>query len=161
MFGMLHVTTPSELRDHSRKVGVAPIRRMHDWVNANARSDLSTDIRWSHGEVAKKSILFQAEEAARLALIVESTSDQTFNKMTVSGFLRGADLDKRTFHISFPEVQETEDIHGHMAKAFVPPQEMTLDKRYEADLTKYTMTYYAMDKDDEWWELDALRPIAK
>jgi hypothetical protein len=132
---------------------------MHEWVNTHAKADLSADVRWVRGEKLKSDILFQAEEAAKLALIVESTSDETATKVTLAGFLRGADLDSRSFHLSFPETQETEDIHGYMAKSFVSPKELPLGKRYEIDLVKRTMTHYATEKDDTWWELEDIRPI--
>jgi len=158
MFEILRSTSSSELREHSRKVGLASIRRMHEWINAHAKAEVSADIRWSRGETIKSDILFQAEEAARLASIVEATSDQTAEKMTVTGFLQGADLDARTFHLSFPEAEGTEDVHGYMAKTFTAPLELPLGRRYEADLVKYTVSYYAMDKDDVRWDLMALRP---
>lgn len=161
MFGMLRAENSAQLRDFSRKVGVAPIRKMHEWVSSHAKADLSADIRWERGEILKSDILFQSEEAVRLASIVESTSDETIERVTLTGFLQGGDLDSRSFHLSFPEVQEAEDIRGYMAKNFAPTEELLLGKRYEVDLVKRTVTQYATEKDDVWWEMEGIRGVSQ
>jgi hypothetical protein len=160
MFDMLRAESSTQLRNISRRVGVAPIRKMHDWVSSHAKADLSADIKWERGETVKSDILFQSEEAVRLASLVESTSDETIERVTLTGFLQGGDLDSRSFHLSFPETQEADDIRGYMTKSFAPKEELQLGKRYEADLVKHTVTRYAIEDDSVWWEMENIRAVS-
>jgi hypothetical protein len=157
MFDMLRVTNSAELREYSRKVGIAPIRKMHEWVNAHAKSRLSVDIKWARGETPKSDIIFQAEEAAHLAQIVESTSDETVDRLTMVGVLAGGDLHSRSFHLSFPETKGVEDIRGYLTKDIVSLKDFVLGKRYIAEVVKNTITQYSTEQETTNWELAALK----
>jgi hypothetical protein len=157
IFSTLKVNTPAELLEFSRRLGPAPIRKLHEWAANNLKSGIATDIEWRRNEENRLGSLFQPEEAARLVKIIEDTKPEETEPLSVEGMLIGGDLKKRSFHLVVPDA---EDIEGYLAENFVPPMEgeLVLNHRYRAELVRHTILHLATESETVFWELLSLVP---
>ncbi|MGE0737464.1 MAG: hypothetical protein AB7P50_22215, partial [Alphaproteobacteria bacterium] len=157
IFATLRVISPAELLEFSRKLGPAPIRKLHDWAVSNYQFGMAIDIEWMRDKERRLATMFQAEEAARLIKIIEDTKPEETEPVDVEGMLVGGDLKKRNFHLVVPE---SPDIEGYLADNFIPPMEadLVLNKRYRASLIRHIIVNLATESENERWELLSLVP---
>lgn len=155
IFAVMRVSSSGELLDFSRKVGPAPIRKLHEWASTNVKFGMATDIEWRHEQAVKVEAMLQPEEAAQLVSIIEGTKPEVITSHQITGILRGGDLDKKIFHLVVPDA---DDIEGYMGEEFKWPagQELPLDHRYTAFLKKHVVVHLSVEVDDVEWELVGL-----
>jgi hypothetical protein len=158
IFKVMHVSSADALLEFSKRVGPAPIRKIHDWATTNVRYGITTDVQWKHSNEVRQETILQPEEAAQLIKIIEDTKPDEITPVEVIGMLVGGDLEKKSFHLKVPEAA---DIEGYMGEIFTWPagQELPLNRRYRASLNKHVILHLATEQEDEAWELLALAEI--
>lgn len=158
IFAVMRVSSAEELLNYSRKVGPAPIRKVHDWISTNVKFGITTDIEWRHEADVRLTTMLQPEEAARLIKLIEDTKPEEVKPMEFTGTLIGGDLKKKTFHLTVPEAT---DVEGYMGEAFEWPagEELPLNRRYRAFVNRHIIEHLATEQEDERWELVRLSNI--
>ena len=158
IFRVMHVTSAAELLDFSRKVGPAPIRKIHEWASTNIKYGMTTDVQWKHDKEVRQETVLQPEEAARLVKIIEDTKPEEITSMEFTGTLIGGDLKKKNFHLTVPEAT---DIEGYMGEGFEWPsgEELPLNRRYRALVNRRITVHLATEGEDVRWELVSLSNI--
>jgi len=157
MFHMLQATSSEEILGYAREVGLAAVNSMYQWVENNSKYALATDIQWRRNDEIRQEILFQAEEALNLKNIIERTSEEEQQTVSLVATLQGGDIQTRSFHLSFPE---GEDVRGRSGETFSEPNEgLVLGSAYRAELLKRTSLSYSTGEEDISWVLQTLTPI--
>ena len=155
-FEMITAKTSSEVAEYARKYGVAAVRKMYAWADHHVAQAISVDIVWRRGDDVRHEAFLQAKQATILCDAIRAASDITSEEVTVRGVLVGGDLATKKFHLRFAE---GEDIHGQLADDFASEDDLTLDRVYDARLTIFHKTEYAIEKEDKWYELKHMRQI--
>jgi hypothetical protein len=157
ILSLVHVSTPDELVAYSRKLGPAPIRKVHEWAGANARFGMTIDIEWKHEDSSIVSTRIQPEEATRLTRLIEETKPDEVTPMEFVGTLVGGDTKKKNFHLTIPDA---EDVEGYMGDEFTwEGGELLLDRRYKALVNRHVIVHLATEQEDTSWELVRLSHI--
>ncbi len=100
IFEVVRVSSADELLEMSRKLGPAPIRKLHEWASTNVKFGMTTDIEWKHEQKIRLESMLQPGEAAHLVSIIEGTRPEEITEHKITGILRGGDLDKKSFHLA-------------------------------------------------------------
>ena len=149
-YEMISSETPAQVAEYAHKYGVAAVRKMYAWAEHHAKQSISADIAWRHGNEIRQETVLQARQAELLCDAIRSASDVTTKELSVRGVLRGGDTASRKFHLTF---EEGEDISGQLADDFSSDDPLTLDRVYDAQLTVFYKTEYAIEKEETWYEL--------
>lgn len=152
-FSATQATSRDEVMVFAHQYGAPAVRRLYEWSAVHADFDLSVDINWLRGREAMKRVEAAPDALRRLKGIIEETSEETEERLTIAGMLHGLDDDDRTFHLTVL----TGDIKGEWARQFSYSPAFALSQIYEADLIKRTKVHYSIDREETRWYLVALR----
>ena len=155
-FKVITASSTNQLAEFAHEVGVASIRRIYDWASNYAKYNWSAEIEWKRGTEVRDSLLAQAPLLQRLTYLIEQTSDETEDRVSISGKLVGIDEKLRTFHLEVPEGEDP-DIKGHVSDSisFDPP--ISVPRNVRADLMKRVKVHYAYEQEEKYWELVGLK----
>jgi hypothetical protein len=157
MFQMLKAESSEEILSYAQQVGVASVNLMYQWVRNNSEYALAADIQWRRNDEVRQEILFQPEQALNLKTIIERTSEEEQETISVISTLQGGDVQTRSFHLSSPEA---DDVRGRLGETFVEPGDgLVLGNTYRAELLKRTVLYYATGEEEVSWVLIRLTPL--
>jgi hypothetical protein len=145
VFEMVKAESSEEIATYAKKLGVAPIRAMYKWANEHAEYGLSADIEWRRADKVRASVLVQNQELIRLRTTIDRTSEDVVEELTVPGILVGADVKRRTFHLT---VEGGADISGPISEGVDAPDFVTLPRPYTARVRKTTRIYYSTEKEE-------------
>ena len=151
-----HATNRDAIVEFARVAGISSVRRLYEWSKAHSSYDTSADIQLRRDVQIRQELAVEAPDLAILQGIIEETSDVEEDDVVISGDLVGLDTDLETFHIVVPDA-DADDIQGGWASDFHYDLDIQLNVRYQAFLTKKTITYYAYDKEETKWLLKSLR----
>ena len=139
----------------AKALGPAPVRALHKWATAHARSGLGTGITWQRGRDVTASLLIQQPELEQLRALLSTTSEVEESEVIVTAELVGANVHTRTFRLKSDEI----DIRGRFSDAISPEHTVVLPKMYRARLLKTTRTYFSTDEDQVSYFLLELQPL--
>jgi len=156
IFEMAKAETPQQLATHVAEVGVASIRRLYAWSSSHAEYGLSAAIKWQRQADERASVTVQKEELARLREIIDEASEEKVEAHEIIGELTGLDVGAGNwFRLSVPGA---EDVTGKIADTFNRSQSYEIHGRYSASVLKKSKIHYSTEREEEWWELNELRP---
>jgi hypothetical protein len=155
VFRMARAEDSSQILEHAKQLGPAPVRAMYKWALGHVESGLGVDIEWRRERLVRAKLLAQRPELQRLYMTIESTSEETTEQFEVKCDLVGADVTRRSFHI---RLETGEDIRGAIKAPVSPSQTVELPKRYRVTLLKSTKTKYSTDEEETRYELLRLEP---
>lgn len=143
---MAKLHTSDEIRSIVSEVGIASVRAMYRWAEHHWNSDVGADIEWRRGHSVLSSVLVQVPEFEEIKEAILKTSEKREETIKVHGSLRGADLDRKTFHL---ELEDKTDVRGTFIDAITEAHKATLGASYMATLVKTTHVKFATDEKDE------------
>jgi hypothetical protein len=88
---LLTVKDEDGIRDLSRSLGEAVVKKVYDWSLVNASAGYSVDIDWTTSRAARKGAMIEAGTFGRIVEIINRTSDVERHLIRVSGLLIGID----------------------------------------------------------------------
>lgn len=150
IFDMAHLRESAEIRDYANTLGSAPIQVMHDWAESHARSNTGAEVRWGRGVETRQRLLAQRPELEHLYLVIEQTSDETVNELTLDGELRGVDMEG-----AFRFLHQNVSLTGRVMPGVVSESHRAeIPARYRVRIRKVsTLTYATGEQKDEYYLL--------
>jgi hypothetical protein len=132
------ISNQADAREIADKLGVAVVKQVFDWSNANLNADFEVDVRWnrSNGRQVGKSI--NRSDLNRIVTVISDTSDQKTEEFWHIGHLVGINLKTGTFHFVVPD---GEDFRGRLDEEFVRATTRVGDLYRALIRTKVKLTY--------------------
>lgn len=149
-FQVINATEIDDIAALAREVGVASIRSAYGWAKHHARFQMSADIEWKRGSEVRNRTTAHSEQLARLADLIEKTSEVTQEQVTLVGTLVGVDTHLGTFHF---EPETGESIRGRLAETFGVENPVRIPSVVTVELSKRTKVHYSIEKEEITWEL--------
>jgi hypothetical protein len=156
VFKLLSAKDPEDIAVYAKKLGQAPIRKLYEWVSAQAASGMSARLEWND-QAANFAETFEYSEFEHLKAIIESSSDETVEQMEIVGLLVGLDVTSRTFHMTFEEIAEMKGKIDDPIGKFDATVE--LPRRYKAWILTTTKTSYATERETVQYFLKGLERL--
>lgn len=154
-YQLLDVKDEFEVRDIAKELGPAVVKRFHDWSISNFNARFSLDVSWHASKASKHGRHVSFEEFGRISDVIEYTSDEEEDIISIEGFLIGGDLKSMTFHIVD---SEGESLKGHISDDKEGIFEMRLGDFYKAVIRRFTKLNYATNVETERYVLERLFP---
>jgi hypothetical protein len=156
LYQILDVTDADSVKEIARSMGNAVIKRVHDWTEATERGGFSADIRWKRSDGQERGQVIGRSKLARIAEIIDGTSDQQSVTARVRGTLVGIDVNAKTFHFVEPH---GESYRGRLGEQFPLSEQTRVPAEYIANVTVLETYHYATDVRDIKRVLIGLAPI--
>jgi hypothetical protein len=151
-FKVMGARSTDEISELSKTVGVASIRKTYAWAKAHARFGLSADIKWIGGATPHVALLDSAG-FERLSELIERTSEETVEQISLAGVLVGIDVKQGTFHF---EPQEGDEIKGRLAETFSFHPSIPIPSRVIVNLHRHYRVYFSTEQEVVDWQLVSL-----
>lgn len=157
LLDVTEIKSSRAVKDIRDELGLAVVKRVHDWSKANLDGGFSTDLLWKRSDGRQLGRVVDRDEMGEIVDIIEATSDEKIETITALGILVGGDLKVRggTFHFVVPN---GEDYRGALAEEFTSDTEMTLGRSYVARIREKRITVYSTEKELFSRELLSLSP---
>lgn len=156
VFSMAQAKDSGEVSLYAKELGAAPVRALYRWAGDHVKYGLGADIEWRrHGEIRGK-LFIQRPELVELQHLLDQTSDEVVDTVTVTGSLKAGDIDRHTFRLELPDGSE---IRGKASEALGERTGAVLGGRYEATIRTTTRTRFSADKDEVDYDLIGLRRL--
>lgn len=143
---MAKLHTSDEFRSIVSEVGIASIRSMYKWAEHHWSYGVGADIEWRRGQSVLSSVLVQVPEFEEIKEAILKTGEERQETIKVHGTLRGADLDRKTFHLV---LEDETDVRGRFIDAITEVHRATIGAPYMATLEKTSHIKYATDEKEE------------
>lgn len=157
VFSLTQLKTPETVKEAEALYGPPAIRKLYSWARAHRDYGMSANIQWVRGKEVRSSILAQSQQFAHICQMIETTSEDKIESVTVTGILNAWNVVTRKFMLDVPDA---EPVSGYFSKTFDATIPRTVGgNRYEAILAKHTKIVYTSEKDTVSWELNGLREI--
>jgi hypothetical protein len=140
VFRLLEVQTARDLRDIARRVGIAPIARVHAWAANSAKLGLATSLTWTKAILPRRTVEVPSRRAELLENLIGFTQDEFVDDVTTSCRLVGIDEAAYRFRLVAPDGSE---IAGRLADEFARGRKWTINGWYVAALTRHREINYA------------------
>lgn len=144
VFNLAKAERSEQIASYAKELGAAPIRTLYNWVSDQVISGLSSQIEWKRKQEVRSGLLVQLPELVELKRVIESTSDDEEEPLTLTGMLVGIDLSTRIFHMSF---EEGADIRGKMAASIGAEHTVEVGRAYTAQIIRTKKIYYSTEKE--------------
>lgn len=126
VFEMMKARTPGDVKECSRKFGVASVRVVHQWAEENAKAGFGADIAWRRKDHVRDSFRIQRPEIVRLEMAIHETTDE--QEETFVGELVMVDVVEKTFKMRVgPDL-----IEGTFKDAISATHSAELPRQYRA-----------------------------
>ena len=155
IFEMVYARDSAEMASFAQTLGSPAIRSLDRWAEHLVAHNLGVGIEWRRGQEIRKSIQAQTQELQRLRSVIDETSGETTEHLSIIGKLVDANFARKRFQL---EVPEAEDVHGTFTDAIGPEHEASVPHLYKAILIKTTKVLYSMDRDEVSYFLERLEP---
>jgi hypothetical protein len=143
LFQVIDIDSRDTVRDVAKNLGNAVVKRVHDWSQANIRGGFAADVRFNRSDGRHLGEVIERRRLENIVSIIQATSDEKTEEISVTGMLVGGDIQSGTFHFVVPN---GDDYRGKLANEFPPHTEMTLGKTYRARIRETTKLTYATEK---------------
>ncbi len=155
IFDMAKASDSSQILKFAKRLGPAPIRAMYKWARDQAQSGLGVEIEWRRDRDVRAKLLVQRPEFEHLQRLIDETSQETREEITVTGQLVGADVERRSFHM---RLESDTEIRGFFTDAIGLSHTVELPKLYRANITKTVTIRYSTEEEDIHYHLLRLEP---
>lgn len=145
IFEMAKTHSTDEMSKFAHRLGAPPIRALYKWANDLVMYGLGADIEWRRGREVRTSVTVQVPELEELRRVIDATSEEREEEITVTGELAGADVATKRFHMRFPDA---EDIRGTFSDAIASEHKAAIPQSYKAVIRMTTKTRFSMDEDE-------------
>lgn len=157
LFQVLNIDSQSTVRDVARTLGRPVVKRIHDWSDANIKGGFATDVRWNRSDGRQLGEVIERRRMEKIVEIIDATSDQQTEEISVVGILIGGNIRSGIFHFA---VLDGNDYRGYQGEDFRSSNtEMTLGKQYRARIRETKTQIYATEKLEIKHELLALERL--
>jgi hypothetical protein len=145
IFEMAKATKPEQLKSHAKRLGLASVRKVYQWVTDHLQAGAGADIQWKKNNDLSQRIFIQVPQLEALQKSILDTSEETEIPIEVSGELVGFDSNSHWFHF------KTED--GVVMKGGTSPKIGTIHtlevpKRYTISALVKRKVHYATEQED-------------
>jgi hypothetical protein len=158
LYDVMDIKDQHDVRDVAQNLGLAVVKRIHDWSEANYKGGFAADVRWTRSDGRQLGRMVERDRMASIVSIIATTSDKTIEEKPVFGLLVGIDLKAGTFHFVVPDGQ---DYRGTLGSDFPRDQVVRVGKSYLARIEETTVTKYAMQRIEHTHVLKKLDPPPK
>jgi hypothetical protein len=158
LFQVIDIKSQADVRAVAEDLGLAVVKRLHSWSNANHKGGFATDVRWTRADGKEQGQVVECERMASIVNLIDATTDEKIREISVIGRLVGIDLKARTFHLLGPRGTS---FRGALAQEFPLDQSVAVGRSYECRLVETTVTRYAAEKIDHSYQLKKLDRLSK
>lgn len=155
-FDMAEADSTADISALVNELGVPAVRKMYNWASNHAKHGVAVEIKWKRGNQIRSKKLLQKEDLERITRLIEATSEQQIEDVTVSGTLTGLDLTGKLFRL---HPIEGGDIRGHLSPDFTYSEALPIPSNQKAFLRKFSTVHFSTEKEDVTWQLIKLAPI--
>lgn len=142
LFRAIKATTREEIIALSKEIGAAGLRKIYLWADQHSKFDIGAGIEWRRQAEARYEVNVQPAALTRLKEIIEESSPETREDVTIDGVLMGIDVTADTFRIA---VADGDDMKGRLADDFDRSEHWAVVTRYSAVVEVRTKISYATD----------------
>jgi hypothetical protein len=143
LFQALDIKDQHDVRDIANSLGLAVVKRIHDWSEANYKGGFSADVRWNRSDGRQLGQVVERRQMASIISIIKTTSDKEIVERRVYGLLVGINLKAGTFHFVVPDGP---DYRGILSPEFSRSQVVPVGRAYWARIDETKVTHYATDR---------------
>ncbi len=155
IFKMAKAEQSGQIVSFAKRLGLAPVRQMYQWINEHTQSGFGADIEWLKRGQIEDRLFIQEPEIKRLKQLMEKTGEETIEEIVVEGELLGADVPGHRFHMK----GDIGEIRGSFSDAISEEHTVELPKHYRAKLRKTTEIKYSTEEAKEHYFLIEIEPI--
>ena len=156
VLALLKSEDTKEIRALVSDLGVAAATKAHSLSNVHASYGFNSRIRWRRGREVVHDAVVNTSQYERLRDLIDESGDDTEEGATLQGRLVGLDVDTDYFHFKFPDAA---DVKGVLSEEFRHDEAHDVPGMYQADVIKRVSVRYSTGREDETWELLALRKL--
>lgn len=161
VFGIAKAKSPIDVARFAQELGRPPIKAAFTWAKDHALYGLGASIKWYPPTAEPGELMVERPELEHLRDIIDQSSEETTEEITVEGLLVAADVRRKTFRLS---ADDGRDIRGHFDQAINEEHTVTLPQRYIARLRMYSKVALSTGEekiDYQLLQLDPPRPFSE
>jgi hypothetical protein len=148
--------SPEEMAGFVDTLGVPPVIRVGNWVDAHVAFGAGAGIEWEISQDATPpNLILQVQEFKVLKETMNQITEPKLETVPMTGLLTMADMDKRTFRM---KLDSGERIDGTFVDAISEQQKAELPRRYEAIIRTTTEIQPAFGKGEGYAVPSAVGP---
>jgi hypothetical protein len=152
------VDNEDSVREMSRTLGIAVVKRAFDWSKINLSAGYSVDIGWTTARGYSKGGVIDVRTFGRIVEIISRTSDVERETIRTPGVLLGIDAKAKRFRfVSYDG--NGPPYAGSLSETFPLKAVWSINTSYTAEITVETVTDYATMVTRETYRLSGLEPI--
>lgn len=156
VFKLMKATSRDEISIIAHIIGVAGVRKIYQWAEHHSKYDIGADLEWRRRQEVRNEVRVQPTELERLRELIEESSPETVEPVTLDGVLMGIDVTADTFRLAVPE---GDDVRGRLAEEFNRSEHWAVVTRYRARLDVRTKISYATEAEIKSYFLKELQPL--
>lgn len=156
LFRAIKATNREEITALAREIGAAGLRRIYKWSEHHSKFNIGAGIEWRRQLEVREEVNVQPSTLVRLQELIEESSPETREDITVDGVLMGIDVIADNFRLA---VADGDDIRGHLADEFNRTEHWAVVTQYSALIEVRTKISYATDTEIKSYYLKHLRPL--
>jgi hypothetical protein len=145
IFEMANTTTPDQLKLHAKRLGLASVRKIYQWVTDHLQAGAGADIQWKKNNEIKQKLFIQVPQLEALQKAISETSEEVEEIVELNGMLVGLDVATKKFHMEFPDA---EDMKGDISPAIGTRQTLELPKQYAVEILKKTKIKFSTETEE-------------
>lgn len=153
-----HVSDEDAVRDMSRTLGGAVVKRAFDWSRVNLSAGYTVDIGWTTAKGYSKGGVIDVSTFGRIVEIIGRTSDIERETIRIPGVLIGIDAKAKRFRFVSYEGNGP-PYAGTLSETFPLKSVWSINTSYTAQITVETIVDYATQVEREVYRLNSLEPI--
>lgn len=152
---ILDVGDEHDVRDISKRLGMAVIGQVYQWAANNSASAYSLDIRWTRSDGAERGEYVGSNKLQTITDIIGVTKDLEDTQIEISGILVGINV--KTLAGSFHLVTPGGPTYtGRLADGFDRTKHWKVNTRYTAKIRERKVTHFATEQTDTNYFLEEL-----
>jgi hypothetical protein len=145
LYDVMDIRDQNDVRDVAENLGLAVVKRIFDWSEANYKGGFAADVRWTRSDGRQLGRVVGRDRMGSIVNIIATTSDEQIEERPVFGLLVGIDLKAGTFHFVVPDGA---DFRGHLHENFPRDRVIRVGESYVARIIETTVTRYALQRTD-------------
>ena len=154
-FDIFSIENSDDVREMSRYLGDAVVKRTFDWSKVNYDFDFGIDVTWTNSLGEKKGNNIPKPRLGNIVEIIGRTSDVEKRTFRAKGTLLGIDVTTGRFR--FAEFgTEAQSYSGPLGDEFDRTQTWEVNQGYEANIRSEAVTQYATQKTTQTYRLLSL-----
>jgi hypothetical protein len=153
LYRVLDVKSQTDVRAIAKEFGLAVVKRLHAWTNANQKAGFAADVRWTLADGKERGEVVDSERMSKIVGLIDATTDETSQSVAIRGRLVGIDMKTRTFHLLGPKAVS---LRGTLAEDFPVEDKISVNRYYECSLIETCVVKYAAEKIDRSYTLKRL-----